>query len=119
MALDESGTGSWFPTLPDQPPASTCVYGEVMACTGVPDDSEGVNGDIRINLANGDVYSKTGDAWHLISSGGVAGAGNLSGSGSPVGVVTPTAIYQLYRDIDTDTYHWATGLTNTDWQQMI
>lgn len=117
MALDAGGTGSWYPTLPDSPPASACVFGELMACTGVPDNAEGLDGDLRVDLANGNIYSKANGGWVLLEVG-VGGAGNLSGSGSPVGVVTPTAIYQIYRDTDADTYYWATGLTNTDWHQF-
>jgi len=55
------------------------------------------------------------------TSGGGGGTAfqDLSGNGSPVGVVTPDAVNQKYRDSLNDTYWWATGLTNTDWQQFV
>ncbi len=44
---------------------------------------------------------------------------NLSGAGSPVGVVTPSAINQFYRDT-TGTVLWqSTGLTSADWLQWV
>lgn len=53
----------------------------------------------------------------VISGGG--GTSNLSGTGSPVGVVTPDEENQIYRDTSVDTYWWATGLTSADWQQFV
>jgi len=48
------------------------------------------------------------------------GTGNLSGTGSPVGVVTPTSIGQLYTDQNVPHSVWqSTGLTNTAWDQII
>lgn len=57
----------------------------------------------------------------LIAGGGGGGgsSGNLSDFGSPVGVVTPTALYQWYRDKTNDTYWWAMGLTSADWHQAL
>lgn len=51
--------------------------------------------------------------------GGGGGSGNLSGAGAPIGVTTPTAINQWYRDTSTENYYWATGLTNADWALVV
>jgi len=51
------------------------------------------------------------------ASGG-GGSNNISGAGEPVGVVTPDAINQFYRDTDGTPSLWqSTGLTNVDWIQ--
>ncbi len=44
---------------------------------------------------------------------------NLSGAGSPVGVVTPNAVNQFYRDTTGNALWQATGLTNTSWIQWV
>lgn len=49
--------------------------------------------------------------------GGGGGAPNLSGIGSPVGVVTPTAVNQWYTDTAGNFIWQSTGLTNVDWAQ--
>lgn len=47
-------------------------------------------------------------------------AGNLTGTGSPVGAVTPTAVGQLYTDQNAPHSLWqSTGLTNASWDQLI
>lgn len=51
-----------------------------------------------------------GGAW------GEASGAALVGSGSPVGVVAPTGIGDLYVDETTPALWQANGLTNTDWQ---
>lgn len=43
------------------------------------------------------------------------GSNNIHGNGPPVGVVTPDAIDQFYRDVTTPGLWQATGLTNADW----
>ena len=54
------------------------------------------------------------------AGGGASGSGVLEGSGSPVGVVTPTAIGQLYSDINAPGGLWqSTGLAAANWQQLI
>ena len=52
-----------------------------------------------------------------IAADAAAGAAccNLNGHGSPVGVVTPTAINQFYRDESANALWQSTGLTNADW----
>lgn len=52
------------------------------------------------------------------AGGGATGSGVLEGSGSPVGVVTPTSVGQLYSDSGGGLWQ-ATGLTNASWQQLI
>lgn len=51
-----------------------------------------------------------GGAW------GEASTAQFSGSGSPIGVVTPSGKGDLYVDEDTPALWQATGLTNADWQ---
>ena len=53
----------------------------------------------------------------LANGGG--GTSNETGSGSPVGVVTPTAIGQFYSDFTNGVLWQATGLTNTSWIQWV
>jgi hypothetical protein len=53
----------------------------------------------------------------ILAGGG--GSANLSGAGSPVGVVTPTAINQFYRDTSNNTLWESTGLGASDWIQWI
>lgn len=43
------------------------------------------------------------------------GAINVSGSGSPIGVVTPTASNQFYRSTTGPGLYQSTGLTSNDW----
>lgn len=53
------------------------------------------------------------------SSGGGGGGGNLAGSGSPIGVVTPTSLGQLYADYTTPGLWESNGLTSGSWIQLI
>ena len=48
-----------------------------------------------------------------------AARGNLSGAGSPMGVVTPDSVNQFYRDTVGNVLWQSIGLTNTDWLQWI
>lgn len=113
------GSGNWIPVLPD-PPAFTSVFPDLSAGTGVPDDADGENGDVYVNLTNGNVYSKSNNVWVL-----AAGAGsvpNLTGSGSPVGSVTPGGVGQFYTDTansPTMSLWQADGLTSADWNQIL
>lgn len=54
-----------------------------------------------------------------ISGGGGGGGNNISGAGSPVGVRTPDAVNQFYRDTTGNTLWQSTGLTNLDWLEWI
>lgn len=51
--------------------------------------------------------------------GGGVVSGNILGSGSPTGVVTPTALGQFYSDTTGFALYQAFGLTNTSWHQWI
>jgi hypothetical protein len=52
--------------------------------------------------------------------GGTGGIGNQTGLGSPVGVVTPQAVGQLYTDRSPPFGLWmATGTTSADWSALI
>lgn len=44
---------------------------------------------------------------------------NISGAGSPVGVVTPDAVNQFYRDTSGTGLWQSTGLTSADWINWI
>ena len=113
MALDSHG--NWTPILPDGPPFEPCGYGEVRFCSGIPDAATGNDGDVGVDTVNATAYIKISGVWVLISGGGGGGSANMSGVGSPVGVVTPNAVNVWYRDTATDNYWWATGATNADW----
>lgn len=57
----------------------------------------------------------------IAEGGGGGGSENLLGSGSPVGVVTPTAAGQFYTDttnVPLPVLWQATGLTDADWLQI-
>jgi hypothetical protein len=43
----------------------------------------------------------------------------LTGTGSPVGNITPIFVGQLYTDNTTPGLYISTGLTNTAWNQLI
>lgn len=43
---------------------------------------------------------------------------SLSGIGSPVGVVTPEFINQIYLDTAAGTFYYSKGLTNADWSSF-
>lgn len=80
-------------------------------------------------LAPGTIFRKLdGTLWKVnpngsqspLSSGGAgawgeAATAQFTGSGSPVGVVTPNGEGDLYVDSDTPALWQATGATNTDW----
>lgn len=51
--------------------------------------------------------------------GGSGSSNNISGAGSPVGVVTPDAVNQFYRDTASNSLWQSTGLTNADWYQWV
>lgn len=81
-------------------------------------------------FARGHTPTLTDTRWFILQrilgaiidgGGGVPGGGfqDLNGNGSPVGVVTPQARNQKYRNDLDATYYWATGLTNTDWSQYV
>lgn len=77
----------------------------------------------------GQLYHETGDDtywrstgltpgdWVEISSAPVV-CGDIQLSGSPVGVVTPEFLGQLYVDTDGPTYWFSTGATDADWQEI-
>jgi hypothetical protein len=104
---------------PPTPPAGGISM--VLSGTGAPASTLGSNGFLYVNLSTGDLYVKTNGAWTLFSGGG-GGGGGLSGTGSPVGVVTPTAAGVSYVDLtDVNAIHvwFSTGILNTSWNQII
>ena len=76
-------------------------------------------------FARGNTPTVTDSRWFILQRilgatiGGGGGTANMSGVGSPVGVVTPNGINIWYRDTGTDNYWWATGVTNTDWTPVV
>lgn len=54
-----------------------------------------------------------------LQQGGGGGGNNISGSGSPVGSVTPDAANQFYRRTDINELWQSTGLTSADWIQWV
>jgi hypothetical protein len=54
-----------------------------------------------------------------LSAAASSGNTTLTGSGSPVGVVTPVAVGQLFTDPTTPGLYVANGLTNTSWVQLV
>jgi hypothetical protein len=74
-------------------------------------------------LVGGSTPHVTDTRWFQLAriNGAAAGGGGggLNGAGSPVGVVTPTALNQWYHDDTNDAYWWSTGLTNLSWIQAI
>lgn len=50
---------------------------------------------------------------------GSSSGGPLHGSGSPVGVVTPSVIGQTYFDTTTPAFWAANGLTSGSWTQLV
>lgn len=71
-------------------------------------------GDVATVQADGSLGTSppAGGAW------GQTSTSKYSGSGSPVGVVTPDAEGDLYVDDTTPALWQATGVANTDWQQV-
>lgn len=81
----------------DRPPATT-----------LPDNFVWLSTDTEI-------YSVVaGGAWIDIGSGGGSSL-DQQGSGSPVGVVTPTAVGYRYTDTSNGAVYLAVGATNADW----
>lgn len=62
------------PYVPDlkHPEPFNAGTGQLLQGTGAPSASLGNNGDVYINITNGNIYSKAGDIWILstVGSGG-------------------------------------------------
>lgn len=118
MALDSHG--NWTPVLPDQPPASGCVYGELSACFGVPDDASGFDGDARINLTTGEFYVKANGAW-VLQTGGSGSSGLVQlGVVDPEGVVAePEGTAYLNTVLKTFWVKQSGGSTATGWEPQL
>ena len=100
-------------------PAPTTIFagGDLHSGSGAPSDSLGSNGDAYIDSASGSLYTKSGGVWSAVSTG--TGSANMSGVGSPIGVVIPTAINIWYRDTVGNGWYWSIGLTSADWIQVV
>jgi hypothetical protein len=78
-------------------------------------------GDLYVDTTDIAVWQATGLAntdWQLGTAWGAANSASLSGSGSPVGQATPYKEGDLYVDVQTPGLWQATGLANTDWEQV-
>ena len=89
----------------------------LLSGAGVPAAGLGSNGNLYVDTTNGDVYSKSGGAWSLVTGG--TGTNNQSGVGSPVGVAVPDYVGQYYAQLGPPVAVWvSTGLTNADWIEV-
>jgi hypothetical protein len=95
----------------------------VQVGVGAPNSSTPVS-PIYLNESNGFFYlnpSLTPGGWILFTGSG-SGVNNLSGTGSPVGSVTPNYVGQTYTDITNPSVPavWVSvGLTNNSWSQIV
>ncbi len=91
--------------------------GDLLQGSGPPNNDNGDNGDIYVDLSTGDIYQKTGDVWNIVQ--GAAGGSGEIGSGSPEGVVTATP-GTTYFDTAANAF-WVkeTGVGNTGWTPLI
>lgn len=121
MAID--GNGFWYPEFPDnaQPAASP---GTVIQGTGAPDNALGQNGNVYVNVTNGDIYTKSGDVWNLVSGGTGAAEMVVGVVDDPNGVHTPTdptkpAVY--YRDSagNDNIQMWRWSVADQEWKETI
>lgn len=119
MPLDANG--NWYSSMPDFTPGHTACSKKWCVSEGVPSASDGNDGDLVISRANGTVYEKVDGAWVAFPGySGSSGFNNLSGNGSPVGVVTPNYINQFYQDKTPPRDIWvSTGVTNTSWLLVV
>lgn len=60
-----------MPVLPDGPPL-TSFWPELTGGSGAPDDANGNNGDVYVDFATGQLYSKTAGTWSAVSGAGGA-----------------------------------------------
>lgn len=116
MALDANGY--YYPRFVDnaQPAAAS---GAVLQGDGVPDNSLGANGNVYVNISNGDIYTKSGGVWEIVSPG--TGTPE-SGSGSPEGVLASPegTLYTDKADPDNPRlFSKVSGSGNTGWVQLI
>jgi hypothetical protein len=66
--------------------------GEVLNGTGAPSNTLGDNGDLYINLTNGDLYKKINDVWVLHQDGATAAQAALEDIEQPVGLKDPSQV---------------------------
>ena len=90
--------------------AKTWFIGESLEA--FPENAFGDDLDLVVNEQTGEVQQRIAGVWTVLAEG------DLEGSGSPVGVVTPNRIGQYYQDTSGPTYYISTGLTNNDWTQI-
>lgn len=76
-----------------------------------PSDDIGDNGDVAVNTFTSEVRTKVAGSWQTQFQ-------NLSGDGTPVGSVIPSATGQYYHDTTDDTYFISTGTTSADWEEI-
>lgn len=119
MALDANG--NWYPNMPNPLPGNTACSRKFCVSDGAPSNNVGNDGDLIISRADGTIYEKVSGSWVVFPGyTGSSGFNNLSGNGSPVGVVTPNYINQFYQDKTPPRDIWvSTGVTNTSWLLLL
>lgn len=117
--MGQDAFGNYIATLTVPPTPAAGGISMLLSGTGAPASTLGQNGFGYVDLSTGNFYIKSNGTWTLFSG---TGGGGLSGTGSPVGVVTPTAAGVSYVDLtDVNAIHvwFSTGVTNASWNQII
>jgi hypothetical protein len=98
----------------------------ILSSLGVDMTQQEINAEaacfacLGMSLAEASILVLLNNLTTTIAGGGSgAFSANLSGAGSPVGVVTPDAVNQFYRDTTGVALWQSTGLTNLSWVQWI
>lgn len=119
MSQDQFGNYVVGVTPSPYTPGNSTSGGGVLHGSGAPDSDLGNNGNVYVDEDTGDIYSKGGDVWVIISTG--TGTPE-SGSGSPEGVLA-RPVGTLYTDVDDPDnprfFSKISGSGNTGWVQLI
>lgn len=93
-------------------------FGALLQGEGVPDDANGNNGDIYIDLSTGDVYQKTSNTWTIVTGGGGGGSQEVfRGTGDPSGVQSATGAAIYLRTNGEIWIKTTAGTSNSEWVQ--
>lgn len=121
MPLDSNG--HFYPVFPGMPafaPSDSTIY----SGAGAPSNDLGNNGDVYVNISNGDIYTRSGGAWTLANAG--TGATEIIAGvvDDPNGVHTPadttkTALY--FRDSagNDAVQFWRWAVADQEWKDII
>lgn len=120
MPLD--GNGNFYPSFPGMPPFSP-ADSVVQSGAGAPSNGTGSNGDVYVNTTNGDIYTKSGDTWTIVSGGSGAVEVLIGSQDDPNGSHIPTdpdigALY--YKDgVLAPVQFWRWSPAETSWKEII